>query len=202
MSDRTGIILGFDPGGRENFGWSICHAGPDDLTLLRSGLSSDAQGAFATVTTAIRSLGVPGNPQVLAAGIDAPMFWSAAGDREADRALRSALPFGKRIWSCTSTACGAPAWYKGYCWARPSKRDTGVGVFALRSHTPQPCSRCSRLRAGHRSLRTSRYYWKASKTMSPTRRTLPSALMPGGRCSKGPPAGRTYIAWNPGQCSP
>ena len=96
MSDRTGIILGFDPGGRENFGWSICHASPDDLTLLRSGLSSDAQGAFATVTDTIRSLGVPGNPQVLAAGIDAPMFWSAAGDREADRALRSALPFGQK----------------------------------------------------------------------------------------------------------
>ena len=96
MSEKAGIILGFDPGGKERFGWSICYAGPDDLTLLRTGWSSDAQGAFDSVIECIKSLEIPGNPAVLAAGIDAPMFWSTAGDREVDRALRKALPPGRK----------------------------------------------------------------------------------------------------------
>ena len=96
MSERAGIILGFAPGGKERFGWSICYAGPDDLTLLRSGVSSDTQGAFDDVIESIKSLEILGNPAVLAAGIDAPMFWSSAGDREVDRALRRSLPSGQK----------------------------------------------------------------------------------------------------------
>ena len=96
MSERSGIILGFDPGGKGRFGWSICYAGPDDLTLLRTGVSSDTQGAFDEVIESIKSLDIPGYPDVLAAGIDAPMFWSTAGDREVDQALRKALPLGQK----------------------------------------------------------------------------------------------------------
>ena len=96
MREREGIILGFDPGGKENFAWAICYGGQDDLTLLKAGLSSDAQGAFDGVIKGIRSLDIPGTPSVLAAGVDAPMLWSTAGDREVDRVLRKALPFGQK----------------------------------------------------------------------------------------------------------
>ena len=96
MSGRSGIILGFNPGGKKSFGWSICHAGPDELTLLRTGLSGDTKGAFDSVIESIKSLEIPGNPGVLAAGINAPMFWSTTGDREVDRVIRKALPPGQK----------------------------------------------------------------------------------------------------------
>ncbi len=92
MPESTGLILGFDPGGKDIFGWSVCGAGADRLHgPLKTGLADDACDALEQVKEAIKSSGPSGNPPVLAAGIDAPMFWSGTGRRMVDRILRQVL---------------------------------------------------------------------------------------------------------------
>ena len=83
--------MGFDPGGKGNFGWCVCQADGDELQVRQTCVANDAQDAIRQVKSAIKSLVSPGNPKVLAAGIDAPMFWSAAGNREIDREIKQAL---------------------------------------------------------------------------------------------------------------
>jgi hypothetical protein len=94
MPNSTNIILGFDPGGKTdggNFGWCICSE--DDCGFLTgpptTGLAKDAKDAIRKVKKALMSSGC--NPSVLAAGIDAPLFWSTKGDRQIDEAIRNAL---------------------------------------------------------------------------------------------------------------
>ena len=91
MPQSAGLILGFDPGGVGRFGWSVCNATPEALARLQTGLADDAVGALHDVEKAIESCGLQGNPSVIAAGIDAPMFWGTKGNREIDAVLRSAL---------------------------------------------------------------------------------------------------------------
>lgn len=87
-----GLILGFDPGGRGRFGWSVCSATSANLQPpLETGLADDALDAFDKVKNAIRRSSFPSNIRVLAAGIDAPMFWSISGTRTADKVIRQAL---------------------------------------------------------------------------------------------------------------
>ena len=87
MSDITGFILGFDPGGTGNFGWSICQEVGGTLQPPATiGLANDAWDAITQVREAL-----PTNPTVLAAGIDAPLFWSKRGNRRVDDILRKAL---------------------------------------------------------------------------------------------------------------
>ena len=87
MPDPTGLILGFDPGGVGNFGWSICEtAGGKLQPPALTGLADDAWRAMDQVQSAL-----PDNLPVLAAGIDAPLFWSKTGDRTVDVVLRQAL---------------------------------------------------------------------------------------------------------------
>ena len=84
MATESGIVLGFDPGGQGNFGWSVCLTdGGDLLTVLKTGLASDAEGAIHQVQQVMGSLD-PSMLKVLAAGIDAPMFWGGKGNREID----------------------------------------------------------------------------------------------------------------------
>lgn len=87
MLESTGYILGFDPGGTGNFGWSICR---EVHGLLRpppiTGLADNAWEALTQVRTAM-----PDNPTVLAAGIDALLFWNVRGNRQVDRIIRQAL---------------------------------------------------------------------------------------------------------------
>ena len=85
------MILGFDPGGKGNFGWCVCQADGDELQVRQTCVANDAQDAIRQVKSAIKSLVSPGNPKVLAAGIDAPMFWSATGNREIDGTIREEL---------------------------------------------------------------------------------------------------------------
>ena len=98
MPDPTNVILGFDPGGKSSggrFGWSICTE--DDRGILqpplkaKKGLAKNALDAKNKVIGALEAGGFPGKPTVLAAGIDAPLFWSKKGDREIDQAIRFAL---------------------------------------------------------------------------------------------------------------
>ena len=95
MFDFTGFILGFDPGGqgrpgsKGNFGWSICKEVGGCLSPPepgKTGLARDAGDALDQVRN-----NLPANPPVLAAGIDAPLFWSKRGNRRVDCVLREAL---------------------------------------------------------------------------------------------------------------
>ena len=87
MPDPKGFILGFDPGGAGRFGWSICETVDGELLPpTKTGLAKDAWHAINQVKKAL-----PDNPAVLAAGIDAPLFWSKTGNRTVDVKLRQAL---------------------------------------------------------------------------------------------------------------
>ena len=92
MSDSTGFIQGFDPGGKGNFGWSVCREVDGKLQPpTKTGLADDAWDARNRVKDTIACLDPQGNSAVLAAGIDAPLFWSKRGNRRADGTLRGAL---------------------------------------------------------------------------------------------------------------
>ena len=87
MPESTGFILGFDPGGKGRFGWSICsEAGGLLQPCPKTGLADDAWHAICKVKEAL-----PDNPTVLAAGIDAPLFWSTKGNRKIDDVLDKAM---------------------------------------------------------------------------------------------------------------
>lgn len=80
------FLLGLDPGGAGNFGWCIA-AHSDRLPVaLASGLSDSAPQAIASALDEIPAGGV-----LVAAGIDAPLFWSRTGNRAADHRVREAL---------------------------------------------------------------------------------------------------------------
>ena len=92
MPGPDGIILGFDPGGKNAFGWSVCVAKDGCLEKrLKAGIADDALSARDAVKNYLDGNTAPKGLQVLAAGIDAPMFWSEKGDRIADGYLRDAL---------------------------------------------------------------------------------------------------------------
>lgn len=91
MNDPTGFILGFDPGGNRKFGWCVCHTAVGEFELLSTGLADDAIDALAAVRNAIDSSRQHAHSAVIAAGIDAPMFWSPVGARTVDEYLRNLL---------------------------------------------------------------------------------------------------------------
>jgi len=79
------ILLGFDPGGAGAFGWCVAeHSAQLPIRIRRTGIANDAQGAV----DAALSFVVNGADTVLAAAIDAPLFWVASGDRRADQLVR------------------------------------------------------------------------------------------------------------------
>ena len=73
--------IGFDPGGDKAFGWSIVGHLGSEFTVVAAGTCSSAQRALTEVTAAC-----PHAPHAVA--IDAPLFWSTKGDRNADRVVR------------------------------------------------------------------------------------------------------------------
>ena len=87
MNEPVEVFLGFDPGGIGNFGWSICQATAGQLEQRSSGVANNA----GEVVTAV--LGeLPPNAHVLAAGIDAPLFWDRRGSmhRRVDEIIQEA----------------------------------------------------------------------------------------------------------------
>ena len=86
MSERVDVVLGFDPGGKGKFGWSICTVGGGQLCIRKTGVASHALDVIRMVSSRL-----PSNARVLAAGIDAPMFWSDTGNRRIDRVIREEL---------------------------------------------------------------------------------------------------------------
>lgn len=80
------ILIGLDPGGNHNFGWCIAADSETlPLPILATGCANDAHSA---VTAAIAAIPEKGRP--VAAGIDAPLFWSRSGTRNADSLVRAA----------------------------------------------------------------------------------------------------------------
>jgi len=79
-----GIYVGFDPGGIGGFGWAVVSGEKFPLRLIGCGIADHAQGAFNAAMDCAGS-------KVNAVGIDAPLFWSEAGDRSADRIVRKAI---------------------------------------------------------------------------------------------------------------
>ena len=89
------IYLGFDPGGgsgKGRFGWSICRAVDGRLEPpAKTGLAKEAWDALNQVKSAIPSFGDPNSLRVLAAGIDAPLFWTRTAVRAIDDRIKLAL---------------------------------------------------------------------------------------------------------------
>ena len=88
MSEAMNIFLGFDPGGagtgKGNFGWSICGEVDGQLQRVKTGLAKEAWDALNQVKGELESYNRQGSARVLAAGIDAPLFWTKTGKREVD----------------------------------------------------------------------------------------------------------------------
>jgi hypothetical protein len=75
-----------DPGGASAFGWCVLEDGPTlPLRVRASGVADDAAAAVDAVDHA------RAGDDIAAAGIDAPMFWIASGDRQADICVRNAI---------------------------------------------------------------------------------------------------------------
>lgn len=82
-----GVLLGFDPGGEDGFGWCLVNDTPTLPLMVRTtGVVDNARSAVDTVMAQVKN-----GEQVMAVGIDAPLFWVAAGDRNVDRIVRDEL---------------------------------------------------------------------------------------------------------------
>lgn len=81
------ILLGLDPGGTGNFGWCITqYTAVMPMTPLACGLTNNASQAIRYALDAI-----PEGSTLVSAGIDAPLFWSKTGHRNADLTVRHAI---------------------------------------------------------------------------------------------------------------
>jgi hypothetical protein len=81
------IVAGFDPGGRDKFGWCVLWANPFG-TILKSDdvILGTSEHAISARDAVVEKLA--GEFSLDGAGIDAPLFWQPAG-REIDRKLRA-----------------------------------------------------------------------------------------------------------------
>ena len=80
------VVLGFDPGGDNAFAWAVCEFATQlPLRIIASKIAPHARAAV------VAALASCPDAEVLAAGIDSPLFWASNGDRLADRRVRRAL---------------------------------------------------------------------------------------------------------------
>lgn len=80
------VVLGFDPGGDNAFAWAVCaFAVQLPLRIIDTGIAPHAKAAVVAALTRCP------DAEVVAAGIDSPLFWASSGDRLADRRVRRAL---------------------------------------------------------------------------------------------------------------
>ncbi len=81
------IIVGFDPGGINQFGWCLTETSKEGrLKVLDCGLESHAAGAVDTILKHI-----PARSEIMAVGIDSPLYWNPSGSRNADKLIRRAM---------------------------------------------------------------------------------------------------------------
>lgn len=74
-------FVGFDPGGEKAFGWAVVLATPSGLELVGAGTCSSAPEA-------VRAAHQVSEIVPAAFATDAPLFWVASGDRQADSVVR------------------------------------------------------------------------------------------------------------------
>jgi len=80
------LVAGFDPGGQGKFGW--CIAQPSPWKFIEMGIANHAKDAFCKVKVAVTKR----NGKLIAAGIDAPLYWSLTGlSRESDKYIRQQI---------------------------------------------------------------------------------------------------------------
>jgi predicted nuclease with RNAse H fold len=82
-------IAGFDPGGKNKFGWCVARTIENSkLEITACGVSSNARESFENVIMELKG------ETLFAAGIDSPLFWSADGmPREVDVYARKVIDF-------------------------------------------------------------------------------------------------------------
>jgi hypothetical protein len=80
------VIVGLDPGGADAFGWCVVEDGPRlRLRVRATGVAGNAGAVVDAVDRAAAGVAI------VAAGIDAPMFWTRSGDRLVDGYMRTAI---------------------------------------------------------------------------------------------------------------
>ena len=79
-------VLGFDPGGHDAFGWSICEVFGDIVLPQRGGYAAHAAEITEKVANYIHR-----DADILGIGISAPLFWSPTGTRHVDNIVRDTL---------------------------------------------------------------------------------------------------------------
>ena len=90
MTRVKNIVLGLDPGGIGNFGWCVADAETNlPINILATGTADHAQAAITAVQKYLACR--PTSLNIIAVGIDSPLFWTADGDREADIFVRNAI---------------------------------------------------------------------------------------------------------------
>lgn len=76
------FVLGFDPGGINNFGWAA-------LDIEENGRCADLKtGVVSTAREAVQQAKKNAGINPAGVGIDAPLFWVQEGDRRADAFIR------------------------------------------------------------------------------------------------------------------
>ena len=101
MNEAMDVFLGFDPGGEEHFGWSICcyDRETNRFEVLDSGVANSAREVLEAVMRSLLYIGLP-NESCRAAGIDAPLFYNRAGDdRIIDQIIRAELIHQGHNWA-------------------------------------------------------------------------------------------------------
>lgn len=81
MSKCGELYVGFDPGGKNAFGWAVARSMPSGLELLHVGTCNFAAEAVEAAAECCEI-------QPAAFGTDAPLFWVDSGNRNADDFVR------------------------------------------------------------------------------------------------------------------
>lgn len=82
---KSRYVAGLDPGGAGQFGWAVGRMDGQVLTILGTGHAEHAGDAMHEVTREL------GDHALAALGIDAPLYWTPDGGREADARVRAAI---------------------------------------------------------------------------------------------------------------
>ena len=91
MTSNNDLVAGFDPGGKNSFGWCVAEIDPKHVIRVieierdgdkAAGVASNADDALCKASRVIKAHG----GKLLAAGIDAPLTWARdGGQRKADK---------------------------------------------------------------------------------------------------------------------
>lgn len=69
------LVAGFDPGGKNHFGWSLLESCNNNLIIINAGVSSNAHEAVKTIVNEAKG------KKIWAAGVDGPLYWPIENSR-------------------------------------------------------------------------------------------------------------------------